>query len=158
MRLFKNILVCVIVLGIFALHPSMNKGNNVFTYLHYVVYGNSFNLSIEDENIKDNLKVVWENIDPDGKLNQVTVYENSKSINKIPAEVGQQQLVVYYHNTRLGVVGHQKELKELSHKYNIDIEVEQRELTVLGEIEGPIPSRNVEVANLDQLDPILAMQ
>ena len=48
MNYFKNIFVGLGVISIFVLHPSLNKGDSPITYLQYLVYGNSLNISSND--------------------------------------------------------------------------------------------------------------
>lgn len=156
MTSIKNILTVVFVLGIFALHPSLNKGESPITYLHYFVYGNGFNLSYDGNIEKDKILIKWacENDNVDCK--ELVIYQNGQKINDIPFEAGNQALIVYYNNRRVGSLKQNKLNKTQAHQYKINLQAASELITLDGEIIGP--SANKISQSISIADLILAKQ
>jgi hypothetical protein len=137
MTLFKNILSTVLVSSIFALHPSLNKGNTPITYLQHFVYGNSLTVST-NENIDESLiQIKWVCEAKDVLCEDIVVFENGKQINDIPSEKGSQILLVYYNGKMIGEVPQNKTIKNQAHQYNIELLSKNNSLFFKGEITGP---------------------
>ena len=137
MTLFKNIISSTIFLGIFALHPSLNKGNTPITYLQHLVYGNSLTISA-NENIDKNLvQIKWICESKDFLCKDVVVFENGKQINKIPSEKGNKILLIYYNNKVIGEIPQNKTTKNQAHQYSIELLSKNNSLFFKGDIRGP---------------------
>lgn len=156
MNNIKNILTAVFIVGIFALHPSLNKGESPITYLHYFVYGNDFNISYNGSIEKDKVIVKWacESIDADCK--ELIIYQEGKKINEIPFEKGSQSLLVYYGNRLVGKLNQEKTTKIQSHQYNIKLKTNADLIVFDGEIIGPAATKVSESISITDL--ILAKQ
>lgn len=153
---FKNILTSVFVIGIFALHPSLNKGENPITYLHYFVYGNDFNLSYNNSIDKDKILIKWACENANSNCKELVIYQNGEKINDIPFEQGNQALIVYYNNRVIGDLKQTKTNKAQSHQYNISLESESELITFNGKIIGPAAYEISETTSL--IDLVLAKQ
>ena len=139
MTLFKNILSTVLVVGIFALHPSMNKGENPITYLQHIVYGNSLNISTNNSIDKNLLEIKWVCQSQDVSCNDLIIYQNGKQINDIPSEKGDQKLVIFYNKNKIGEVPQNKTSSKQAHQYEIELLSRNNSLFFSGEIIGPSP-------------------
>ena len=135
----KNILSITLVAGIFALHPSLNKGNTPITYLQHFIYGNSLNISTNASINKKLIEVKWICETKNVSCTDLIIFKNGKQINEVPSEKGNQKLVVYYNNTKIGEISQIKQSKEQSHKYNIELLSKNNSLFFNGEIVGPSP-------------------
>ena len=135
----KNILSITLVAGIFALHPSLNKGNTPITYLQHFVYGNSLAISTNNAIDKNLLEVKWICETQNIACTDLVIFKNGKQINDIPSEKGNQKLVVYYNNTKIGEIPQNKTSKEQAHQYNIELLSKNNSLFFNGEIIGPSP-------------------
>lgn len=139
MTLFKNILSGILITGIFALHPSLNKGDNPITYLQHFVYGNSLNISTNSSIDKKMLEVTWmcetENI----ACKDLVIFKDGKQVNEIPSEKGNQKLVVYYNQNKIGEIPQNKTTKKQSHQYRIELLSKNNSFFFNGEIIGPSP-------------------
>lgn len=151
MTSIKNILTVVFVIGIFALHPSLNKGENPITYLHYFVYGNDFNLSYNSKINKDEILIKWacENDNVDCK--ELVIYQKGQKINDIPFEKGNQALLVYYNNRMIGVLNQNKTDKAQSHQYNINLKAVAHLITFNGKIIGPAANEITESISIKDI-------
>ena len=156
MNNIKNILTAVFVVGIFALHPSLNKGESPITYLHYFVYGNDFNISYSGFIEKEKIMVKWacESVDADCK--ELIIYEGGKKINEIPFEKGSQSLLVFYGNRLIGKLNQNKSNKIQAHQYKIKLNTNDDLIEFNGEIVGPASTKVSESISL--ADIILAKQ
>lgn len=150
MTTFKNIFTSIFIIGIFALHPSLNKGKNPITYLHYFVYGNSFNLTSNDID-RNLLMVKWscENLPSDCK--ELVIYEKGKKINDIPFEKGNQQLAVYYNNRLIGTIRQNKKIKAQSHNYKLSVVAKEENIEFKAEIIGPSPNKSSQVFSVSDI-------
>jgi hypothetical protein len=140
MTIFKNILTAVLVIGIFALHPSLNKGETPITYLQYFVYGNSVKLSYNATINKDKIFVKWACEDKNLDCNELIIYDKGEKINEIPFERGNQKLEVYYNNMLIGTLNQNKLIRAQAHNYNIQLNSNAELITFKGEISGPSPA------------------
>lgn len=140
MTAIKNILTITFIIGIFALHPSLNKGETPITYLQYLVYGNMVNLSYDSSIDKSNINIEWECEDQNYDCMELTIVKNGEQVNEIPFEKGNQKLVVYYNNKVIGTLHQNKAVKAQSHKYNIELKADHELLSFKGEIIGPSPA------------------
>lgn len=156
MTSIKNILTAIFVFGIFALHPSLNKGENPITYLHYFVYGNDVNLSYNNEIDKEKIMIKWACENDNVNCKELMIYQNGEKINDIPFEAGNQTLIVYYNNRMVGVLNQNKTNKTQSHQYNIDLQSEEELITFNGKIIGPAANEVSETTSL--IDLVLAKQ
>ena len=138
---FKNILTAIFVIGIFALHPSLNKGENPITYLHYFVYGNDFNISYNNSIDKDKILIKWACENDNANCKELIIYQNGKKINDIPFEQGNQTLLIYYNNRMIGGLDQNKTNKTQSHQYNINLKAVDELITFNGEIIGPAANK-----------------
>lgn len=139
MTLIKNILSITLVVGIFALHPSLNKGNTPITYLQHLVYGNSLKISTNTNIDKKLIEIKWICETQNISCADLIIFKNGKQINNIPSEKGNQRLVVYYNNTKIGEIPQTKTSKEQAHKYKIELLSKNNSLFFNGEIIGPSP-------------------
>lgn len=133
----KNILTTLIVVTIFSLHPSLNKGP--VSYLHRIVYGNQLSLSLNDVDSQQIL-VKWSCENYKSNCKELVIYEKGKMINDIPFEKGVQQLYVYYNNRLIGLLKQNKEHKNQAHRYDFYISSDEEHVSFKGEISGPAPS------------------
>lgn len=148
---FKNILTAVFVIGIFALHPSLNKGENPITYLHYFVYGNDFNLSYNNSIDKNKVLIKWACENDNVNCKELVIYQNCKKINDIPFENGNQALLVYYNNRIVGVLNQNKIIKTQAHQYKINLQANSELITLNAEIIGPAAnkiSKSISISDL----------
>lgn len=130
----------VFVIAIFALHPSLNKGKNPITYLHYFVYGNTFNITTDDID-RSELTIKWSCEDTTNDCKELVIYTNGKKINDIPFEKGNQQLAVYFKSRLIGTISQNKKLKAQAHNYKLSIKAKNEIIQFEGEIVGPSPSK-----------------
>lgn len=137
MTLFKNILTTSLVLGIFALHPSLNKGNTPITYLQHFVYGNSLTISTNENINKNLLQVKWACKSKDVLCEDIVIFENGKQINNIPSEKGNQILLVYYNGKMIGKIPQNKIIKNQAHNYKVELLSKNNYLFFKGDITGP---------------------
>jgi hypothetical protein len=144
MNLFRNILLYTTVAGIFILHPSLNKGETPITYLQYIIYGNSINLSYNSSIDKNEITIEWECENQKLDCIELTIIKNGKKVNQIPFEQGNQKLVVYYKNNVVGKLHQNKSMRNQSHKYTIDLKSENNTLTFKGKADGPSPGFSVK--------------
>ena len=147
---FRDILSAIIVLSVFALHPSLNKGDTPVTYLHYLVYGNTVNVSYNNTIDKNKIIVKWECENQYIDCTELTIIKNGKQINKVPFEQGNQKLVVYYDGRMVGNLPQEKAIKNHAHKYTIDLKAKSNLITFKGNISGPSPnsvSQNTSIVN-----------
>lgn len=136
------------------LHPSMNKGDkNPITYLHYLMYDNSFQLNIGNEIDKSDLKIVWENFIDSSNYSDLVIYEHGKTVNQIPFAKGKQQLLVFYKNSYIGRIEQYKEVKEQVHQYLVKLSSRNNTIFFNGEVYGPTPynSPAITVPNIASL-------
>jgi hypothetical protein len=152
----KNILTAVFVFGIFALHPSLNKGESPITHLHYFVYGNDFNFSYNENINKEKVLIKWACEESTANCNDLIIYQNGKKINEIPFEQGNQKLIVYYNSKIVGAVNQNKTSKTQAHQYNIALKADANMLTFIAEITGPAASKISKSISIT--DAILAKQ
>ena len=139
MTLFKNILSTILVTGIFALHPSLNKGETPITYLQYFVYGNSLDISTNSAIDKSLLEVKWVCETENVACKDLVIFKNGKQINDIPSAKGDQKLVVFYNENMIGEVPQHKTIEKQAHQYNIELLSKNNSLFFNGEIIGPSP-------------------
>ncbi len=139
MTLFKNILSTVLIAGIFALHPSLNKGNTPITYLQHFVYGNSLSISTNNIIDKNLLEIKWVCETQNITCKDVVIFKDGKQINDIPSEKGSQKLIVFYNDKRIGEVPQTKATKKQAHQYKIELLSKNNSLFFSGEIIGPSP-------------------
>ena len=137
--MFKNTLTFLLVLGIFALHPSLNKGRTPITYLQHLVYGNSLNISTNSAINKNLLEVKWMCETQNIICRDLVIYKNGKQINDIPSEKGKQRLIVYYNKSKIGEISQNKTTESQAHQYNIELLSKNKSLFFSGEIIGPSP-------------------
>lgn len=125
MRYFKNILLYLSILGVFALHPSLNKGETPLSYLHYLVYGNALKLKVDAGIDKNYITIKWFCTNFDSACNQLTIIDKGKKTNNIPFEIGKQELVVYYKNQIIGKIEQVKRVKKQAHSYHLELVVSE---------------------------------
>jgi len=150
MTLIKNILASFLIVGIFALHPSLNKGNTPITYLQYYVYGNTLNLSTNNSIDKNLLEIKWVCEAKNTNCKDLVIYKNGKQINDIPSERGNQKLIVIYNQHQIGEVSQDKTSAKQANQYNIELLSQNNSLFFKAEIIGPSPynGRSTTVASL----------
>lgn len=141
----KNIFVLLGVLGIFALHPSLNKKGSPVTYLQYMVYGNSLEVSYNDAIDLSQVQIKWVCETQTAVCNDLIIYENGKQINEIPFEKGNQKLVVYYKDNKIGEIDQNKTSSNQAHQYKIDLLANNNGLFFNGEIIGPSSSKGPSI-------------
>lgn len=139
MTYFRNIFISLLIVGIFALHPSLNKGATPFTYLQHVVYGNSLNISTNSAINKNLLEVKWMCETQNITCKDLVIYKNGKQINDIPSERGKQKLIVFYNQNIIGEISQDKTTESQAHQYNIELLSKNESLFFSGEIIGPSP-------------------
>ena len=147
----KNILTAIFVIGIFALHPSMNKGENPITYLHYFVYGNDVTISADNAIDKTKVMVKWACENDDANCKELIIYQNGKMLNNIPFEMGNQALFVYYNNRIVGTLNQFKTNKSQAHQYKINLQAVSDLITFNGEIIGPAANKVSETVSIADL-------
>jgi len=150
MSLYKNILTGFFVVGIFALHPSLNKGDNPITHLQHLVYGNSLKISTSSAINKKALEIKWICKTQNITCEDLVIFKNGKQINDIPSEKGQQKLIVFYNNNKIGEVSQTKTSENQAHQYNIELLSKNNLLYFSGHITGPSPhkGRTTTIASL----------
>ncbi len=139
MALFKNIISSSIILGIFALHPSLNKGDTPITALQHFVYGNSLRVSTNSSIDKRFIEIKWVCKVPNDTCQNLSIFKNGKQINEIPSKEGNQILLVYYNNKLVGELPQNKNTDNQSHQYSIELLSKQNSLFFKGNIQGPTP-------------------
>jgi len=139
MASIKNIIFTVLFAGIFALHPSLNKGENPITYLQHLVYGNSLEISTNNSINKNLLEVRWICKTKNLNCKNLIIYKDGIKFNNIPSEKGNQKIVVYYNNKKIGEIPQNKTSKKQSHQYKIELLSKNNFLLFNGEIIGPSP-------------------
>ena len=154
MTTFKNTLTTLLVAGIFALHPSLNKGKTPITYLHYFVYGNSIKLDYNTSINKEKIFIKWACEDKNLECNELIIYDKGEKVNEIPFEKGNQKLEVYYNHILIGTLNQNKLVKAQAHNYNIKIDFNNHLISFKGEIIGPSPA--VCSQTINKADLVLA--
>jgi len=139
MTSLKNISSIILIIGIFALHPSMNKGDNPITYLQHMVYGNSLNISTNKTIAKEFIEIKWVCETENASCKDLVIFKNGKQINDIPSEKGNQKLVVFYKDDKIGEVPQNKTTSNQAHQYQIELLSKNNSLFFSGEIIGPSP-------------------
>jgi len=139
MTYFKNILTSLLILGIFALHPSLNKGETPFTYFQHFVYVNSLTISTNSAINKNLLEVKWICETQNITCKDLVIYKNGIQINDIPSERGKQKLIVFYNQNKIGEISQNKTTEKQAHQYNIELLSKKESLFFSGEIIGPSP-------------------
>ena len=139
MTLFKNIIFSAIFLGIFALHPSLNKGNTPITDLQHLVYGNSLVISTNNSINKDSLEIKWACTEKGIICKDLIIFKNGEQINEIPSKKGNQKLAIYYWGNKIGTLQQNKVSEKQAHKYKIELLSKDNSLFFKGEITGPTP-------------------
>jgi hypothetical protein len=139
MTLFKNIISSTIILGVFALHPSLNKGNTPITNLQHLVYGNSLVISTNNSINKDSLEIKWTCTEKGIVCKDLIIFKNGKQINEIPSKKGNQKLAIYYLGNKIGTLRQDKLSEKQAHKYKIELLSKDNSLFFKGEITGPTP-------------------
>jgi hypothetical protein len=109
----KSILTTLIIAGVFALHPSLNKGNNPITNLQHFVYGNSLNISTNKTINRNLLEVKWLCETNDTPCSDLDIFRNGAQTNEIPSVKGNQKLVLFYAGEKIGEI-HQKKICQKS--------------------------------------------
>lgn len=147
----KNIFVSLLVVTIFSLHPSLNKGDSPITALHYYVFGNHFDLSFKNLANHKAIKVKWSCESNDADCQELVIYQNGKTLNEIPFEKGPQRLTVYYNNELIGTLDQNKLKKAQAHNYRIKVIEEDNRIKCMGEIEGPSPGQLTQSAPIEDI-------
>ena len=150
-RIQPNIFVSILVVSIFSLHPSLNKGDSPIIMLHYYVYGNNFDLSLSDVEDQNAVKVRWSCENNDGDSKDLIIYENGKVINDIPFEKGAQRLTVYYNDQLIGTLDQDKLKKLHAHQYKIRVSADEDKIKCVGNIYGPAPGESTQSFDLREL-------
>lgn len=140
MGFLKNTIVFFCLGFIFALHPSLNKGHTPITYIQYLVYGNTLQLSYDNFVNKNNIKIKWECENNEANCKELLIYNRGKKVNDIPFEKGKQQLVVYYSNVKVGILYQNKRYGKQAHKYIVSLNSDLNHVLMKGIIEGPSPT------------------
>ena len=139
MTLFKNIASSILVIGIFALHPSLNKGKTPITFFQHLVYGNTLDIATNSSIDQNQLEIRWicetENI----ACKDLVIFKNGKQISEIPSAKGNQKLVVFYKKNKIGEINQNKSSKYQAHEYNIELLSKNNSLYFNGKIIGPSP-------------------
>ncbi|MBL4669916.1 MAG: hypothetical protein JKY30_11735 [Flavobacteriales bacterium] len=150
MTFFKNILTITVISGIFALHPSLNKGNTPITALQHLVYGNSLNITTNGEIDKNSIEIRWVCETEDIACKNLILYKNGKQTSEIPSVKGTQKLIVVYKGSKIGELPQHKKTKKQAHQYNIELLSKNNSLFFSGEIIGPSPykGRPTTIASL----------
>lgn len=124
------------------MHPSLNKGDTPISYLQYLVYGNSFTLDLSPSIDNKALKVIWSK-GIEGK--ELVIFENGKILNEVPAEIGNQKLLVYYQESYVGEIQQDKIKKFQAHQYHVKLSSKNNTVFFNGEIEGPASYKSPSV-------------
>mgnify|MGYP000344938898 FL=1 len=136
----KTLVSISIFAAIFALHPSLNKGNNPITDLQHLVYGNALNISTNKAINRDLLEIRWLCEDNEAPCKDLIIFKNGSQINKIPSIKGMQQLRIFYNGKLVGKMLQHKLAKNQAHDYNIRFVKDNKDTLLLkGEIVGPSP-------------------
>ena len=133
----KNIFVILGVVSIFALHPSLNKNGSPISYLQYLVYGNSLDVSCCNSIDINDIQIKWVCETQTALCNDLIVFEKGIQVNDIPFEKGQQQLLVFYKGNKIGELDQNKITSKQAHQYQINILSNNNSLFFNGEIVGP---------------------
>lgn len=149
MSFLKNILSTTVIIGIFVLHPSLNKGDNIVTVIQHYVYGNSLKISTNDTIDKNLLEIKWA-CKTNKETKTLVIFKNDKQINQIPSEKGNQILLVYYNNKIIGELPHKKYFKNQANHYQIELLSKGSLLFFKGDIIGPSPYKGkpITIASL----------
>lgn len=152
MRYFKNILLSILVFGVFALHPSMNKQENPFSYLHYLAYGNSLKLKYDSTIDKNQITIKWICEKEAISCKEITIMKDGKKLNNIPFESGKQQLVVFYQDKIVGTIQQNKLLKNQAHNYYLELISDKSPYSIIfkGSIFGPAASDSYNLTKNNQ--------
>lgn len=145
MTSLRTIITTSIVATVFALHPSLNKGDTPITNLQYYVYGNSLNISTNSTINRNLLEVNWLCETNETPCNDLIIFKNGIQINEIPSVKGNQKLVVLYDNEIIGEIHQNKTSKNQAHDYNINFSSNNNTLFFKGEIIGPSPHHRAPV-------------
>jgi hypothetical protein len=139
MTSIRNIITASIVAGVFALHPSLNKGDNPITDLQHFVYGNALNISTNNIANRNLLEVKWLCETNETPCNDLVIFKNGIQINEIPSVKGNQKLIILFNGNLVGEIHQNKSNKNQAHDYNINFSSEDNTLIFKGEIIGPSP-------------------
>ena len=145
MNTLRNILTYSCIIGIFALHPGLNKGDNFITDLQYHVYGNSLELLLNSEINPNHVSIVWKSAEDNS---EVMIYQNGKELNKIPSITGKQKIMVYYNYRAIGKIDHYRTQKNQAHKYYLSINAKNKDIFFKGEITGPSAFKSPAITTL----------
>tara|TARA_B100000809_G_scaffold265146_1_gene323069 strand:+ start:1213 stop:1665 length:453 start_codon:yes stop_codon:yes gene_type:complete len=146
MTSIRNIITASIVAGVFALHPSLNKGDTPITDLQHFVYGNVLNISTNNTTNRSLLEVIWLCETNETPCKDLVIFKNGVQINDIPSVKGNQKLVVLYNGELVGEIHQNKSNKNQAHDYNINFSSEENTLFFKGEIVGPSPHQEASIA------------
>ena len=135
----KNIIVIIGVIGIFALHPSLNKNGSPASYLQYLVYGNTLNVNYSNTIESSDLQIKWVCETQTASCKDLVIYQNGKQINEIPFEKGNQKLIIFYKENKIGEITQNKKTSKQAHEYKVDLISRNNQLLFNGEIIGPSP-------------------
>ena len=139
MTSIRNIITASIVAGIFALHPSLNKGDTPITDLQHLIYGNSLNITTNNTINRNLLTVKWLCETYKTPCNDLVIFKNGIQVNDIPSVKGNQKLVTLYKGVVIGEIFQNKTTKNQAHDYNISFSSEKGTVIFKGEIIGPSP-------------------
>ncbi len=139
MTTLKNIISSSVFIAIFALHPSLNKGDNPITSFQHLVYGNSLKISTNKLIDKNLIRVKWVCKTPNDSCKNLLIFEHGEQVNQIPSEKGNQILLVSYNDKVIGELPQKKLTKNQSHQYKIELLGNENSLFFKGNIEGPTP-------------------
>jgi len=139
MTSIRNIITTSIVVGVFALHPSLNKGDTPITYLQHFVYGNALNISINNTINRNLLEVKWLCETNETPCNDLVIFKNGTQVNEIPSVKGNQKLIILYNGDLVGEIYQNKTVKNQAHDYNINFSSKDNTIVFKGEIIGPSP-------------------
>ena len=145
MTLTKNIIVLTLFAGVFALHPSLNKGDTPITSLQHYVYGNTLNVSTNNTINSKLLEIKWLCETSNTPCKDLIIYSNGTQVNEIPSVKGNQKLVVLYQGKMIGEIPQTKTNKNQSHEYNISFSADKNTLFFKGKIIGPSPYQGAPV-------------
>ena len=146
MTSIRNIITISIVAGVFALHPSLNKGNTPITDLHYFVYGNALNISTNNTINRNLLEVKWFCETNETPCNDLVIFKNGIQVNEIPSVRGNQKLVVLYKGQKIVEIPQNKTTENQAHEYNLNFSINNNNILFLkGEILGPSPHQGASV-------------
>lgn len=137
MTLLKTIISSTIILGILALHPSLNKGNSLITQLQHFVHGNSLRVTTNNSIDKKLIQIMWVCKASNDTCTNLLIFKDGKQINKIPSEKGNQTLIISYKGKIIGEVPQNKMAKNQAHKYRIELLAKENSLFFKADIMGP---------------------